>query len=287
MLRRAFISVALLGLLLGAGCRSEKAASPPGPQRIISLSPPITETLFAIGAGDVVVGVTDFCDYPATVKQRTKTGSILQPNYEVIARLQPTLILGEQVKNSPEDKLRALAETRVLPWLSTAQAEASTIELGKLTHHEKEAAVIVDQLKTKLQPRATEKSPRVLLVIAGAPGQFGEVWYVKRQSLHGTVLEAAGAQNAVTEDVSSPVLSIEKLLAVDPDAVVVLVPADQIDAATQQKYLDGWKALPTLKAVKNNTVHVLVGMDVQSTGPRILSLADRLTALVQKLGAAP
>jgi iron complex transport system substrate-binding protein len=282
MTRRLF----LLALVFAfAGCRTQKA--PSGPQRIVSLSPSITETLFAIGAGDLVVGVTDFCDYPPEVNQRKRAGSMLQPNYEEIVRLQPTLIVGEALQNSPEDKLKGIAETRVIPWLSISEVESGTRELGKLTHHEAQAEELVKQMQAKVRPNATPTSPRVLLTIAGAPGPFSEIWYVKRNSLHGSVLEASGARNAVAENVSgAPVLTLERIVALDPDAIIVLVSMDNVPETMKQKYLDAWKALPTLRAVKNNAVIVMTGTEVQSTGPRILQMVDRLSSVVKTIGAS-
>ncbi|HCD04827.1 MAG TPA: ABC transporter substrate-binding protein, partial [Methylophaga sp.] len=63
------------------------------PQRIISLAPSITETLFAIDAGDRVIAVTDYCQYPAKVKNLPKVGGYLDPNLEQIVRLQTDMVI--------------------------------------------------------------------------------------------------------------------------------------------------------------------------------------------------
>ncbi|PLX71705.1 MAG: hypothetical protein C0602_00460 [Denitrovibrio sp.] len=63
-------------------------------ERIVSLSPGLTEILFAIGAGDDVVGVTEFCDYPPETKKIAKVGSGFRPSIEKIVSLKPTLVLG-------------------------------------------------------------------------------------------------------------------------------------------------------------------------------------------------
>src|SRR5262245_2864728 len=74
----------------------ERARSnPAGPQRIITLAPAITDTLYAIGAGPEVVGVSDYCDVPEA-KRLPRLGSGLTPSYERIAELTPTLIVSEQ-----------------------------------------------------------------------------------------------------------------------------------------------------------------------------------------------
>jgi ABC-type hemin transport system substrate-binding protein len=80
------------------------------PQRIVSTSPSITETLFALGIGDRVVGVSQFYNYPPEVQKLPKVGSYISPDAEAIARLAPDLVVLEQ--NSS-----ALAERLDLPWI--------------------------------------------------------------------------------------------------------------------------------------------------------------------------
>ena len=130
-----------------------------------------------LGAGDRVVGVTDFCDFPPEVKQRTRTGSILQPNYEVIARLQPTLILGEQIHRLAHiDRLTAIAPTTILPWLTLDDITTSIRTLGRLVDRSANAEALATRLKTRLSRSAPAKAPRVLLVIGGEPGPLSEIW---------------------------------------------------------------------------------------------------------------
>ena len=67
------------------------------PERIISLSPTNTEILFAIGAGDRVVGVTEYCNYPAEAKEREKVGGVSTVSIEKVVSLEPDLILGDEL----------------------------------------------------------------------------------------------------------------------------------------------------------------------------------------------
>src|SRR6476620_7807095 len=76
------------------------------PSRIVSTSPSITETLFALGLGDRVVGVSTFCRYPDAVKALPKVGTFLKPQAEVIARLRPDLVI---VHGGPHDVARQLS----------------------------------------------------------------------------------------------------------------------------------------------------------------------------------
>ena len=80
---------------------------PEHPQRLISLAPSITETLFALGLGESVVGNTDYCEYPPEAKLKPHVGPILNPNLERIVALKPDLVLG-----SPEANRRETWSTR-------------------------------------------------------------------------------------------------------------------------------------------------------------------------------
>ena len=83
---------------------------PDHPRRLISLAPSITETLFALGLGDSVVGDTDYCEYPPEAKLKPHVGPILNPNLERIVALKPDLVLGSPEANRREtaDRLGSL-----------------------------------------------------------------------------------------------------------------------------------------------------------------------------------
>src|SRR5687767_3002167 len=77
------------------------AASAPYPQRIVSLAPSVTETLFALGFGDRLVGVTTYCDYPAEAKKLPKIGGFMSPSLEVIVAKRPDLVIGVSSATHP------------------------------------------------------------------------------------------------------------------------------------------------------------------------------------------
>src|SRR5262249_38147498 len=129
---RAFaLHVAVASLLL-LGCAKERPAPAAGGRpRIVSLSPAMTETLFALGAGDQVVGRTEYDNYPAEVRKLPAAGTSLRPSYEAIVRLAPTLIVGQAIKDAPLAELERIAPTRLLPWLTVADIAAGMRELGR------------------------------------------------------------------------------------------------------------------------------------------------------------
>lgn len=286
MKRRSLLQFALTGsvwLALGCARRDRRAATHSGKQRLVSLSPALTETLFAIGAGPDLVGVSDYCDYPEEAKKLPHTGTALTPGYEAIVRLQPTLILTEGANSAPRRELSALGVTKFLPWLSLEDIVASTRLLGALTGHAETAGELSRKLWDGLAVAEAPNGPRVLLVLGETSGKLSELYFIKQNSIHGAVLRAAGARNALSTDVAGvPRLSLEELLRLDPDAIIVLV-AHGESAPNDEQVLRQYQALEPLTARKNNRISVLKSDAAFSNGPRILDLADALKRELARL----
>jgi iron complex transport system substrate-binding protein len=278
--RRQFLGVLTAA---AASCRRERAAPSAG-RRIVSLSPGITDALFAIGVGSALVARSDYCDYPAGVTRLPRVGSSITPNYEAIARLEPTLIVSEDNAAARRRELEALAPTLLLPWLTLDEVARGIRELGRVTGAETSAAALAERLERRLAVPAPEGAPKILLVIGSDTGRIDDVWFIRKNSLQGAALHAAGAQNAVAEDVAGqPRLSLERLVALDPDGIVVLTlreRADDVDLAPYRK-------LETLRAVKQGHLRAVPAPEAYVNGPRVLALVDRLVPVVQKMKAAP
>ncbi|WP_224363192.1 ABC transporter substrate-binding protein [Hyalangium versicolor] len=274
----------MLGLMVVCAC-TERASPPPAPvaPRLVSLSPAITEVLFSIGAGDQVVGISNYCDFPPEAIRLPRAGTALTPAYEALAGLRPTRIISERTLNSREQELAAIAPTELLSWHSLDDIVESTRKLGQWTGHQDRAEELARRLKETLSRRAPPNAPRVLLVIGGTQ-ELSSIWYMKPNSLHGAALEAAGARNIIeTPSSGPPNLSMERVIELNPDAILVLV-SGELDEAARQSYLDAWKKLSTLKAVRCDAVRIISGKGVQSVGPRILELVERLR---QELPSVP
>ncbi|WP_228556955.1 ABC transporter substrate-binding protein [Myxococcus sp. AB025B] len=267
-----------LALLLLAGCqRSSPPAQQSGARRLVSLSPGITETLYALGAGPQVVGRSDYSSWPPEAEGVPKVGSTLAPNYEAIARLKPTLILDEQVKQAPAGSLAAVAPVKVLPWLTVDDVANGVRELGRQTGREAQANELAAKVESTLKRAPSKDAPRVLLVIGDAEAGLSSIWYIRKGSLHGAALEAAGARNAVAEDPGGPPnISVEQLMTLDPDIILVLLEGPVPTPEEEARHLAAWKQLSVLRAVKEGRVKLVAGPGVQSTGPRILDLVERL-----------
>ena len=254
---------------------------------MVSLSPAITETLFAIGAGPELVGVSDYCNYPEAAKKLPHAGTALTPSYEAIVRLAPTLILCEAAASAPRRELTALGVTKFIPWLSLEDIVASVRLLGALTSQAAAADALATKLWDGLAVAEAPDGPRVLVVFGEGTGKLSEIYFVTRNSIHGAALRAAGARNAVASDIAGvPRLSIEELLRLDPEAIIVLV-APTPNGPKNGDILREFSALEPLTANKNQRVAVLQSDEAFANGPRILTLAEHLKQKLAELFPTP
>jgi len=285
----AVLGIALLatlgawGLARAAAPTATRIDGRPDPTRIVSLAPNVTETLFAIGAAPNVVGVSKFCNYPPEVVRLPRVGTSITPSYERLAELSPSLIVSERNVSAKARELAAIAPTRLLPWLTLDEISSSIRELGRLTERREAADRLATKLRTRLDVLAPEHGPRVLLVLGYSPGKLDEVFFIRRNSLHGAALHAAGGRNAVDHDVSGvPRLELSSVVAIDPDIVIVL----SVRPAAAEQLRADWSRLWVLSAVKNSRVAAIEAPEAYANGPRILGLVDRLSAEITKLWPA-
>jgi ABC-type Fe3+-hydroxamate transport system substrate-binding protein len=284
--RRALLG-SLGALLFSAGAAiavSRLAARPStsgSERRVVSLSPAITETVWELGGAEQLVGVSDYCKLPAG-SALPRLGSSLTPHLEQIAALRPTLILSDGSAAAKSQELSALGATQALPWLTLNEVTESIRRLGQLLGQPAAGDALAQRLKTRLSKAPPADAPRVLLLLSYDPDRPAELWFIRRNSLHGAALAAAGARNAVDRDVPGlPRLSVEELIRLDPDQVLIIPPPDA-SLEARRRMLAAFNELSPLRAVKEARVGTLSGA-TQSVGPSILSLVDSIARGVQQL----
>lgn len=248
--------------------------------RVVSLSPGVTETIDALGAAHQLIGVSDYCPVFGD-RKLPRAGSALTPNYETIAELAPDAIVTSEVKGEMLVPLEKLATTHRLPWLSLAEWRGSIITLGKLLGRKREAARLEEVVATTLDVKPPTNAPRVLLALDYGDSGSDETWFIRKNSIHGAVLHAAGAKNAVGEEIAGhPKLSPEQLLALDPDMIVVLTSSSSRTRSEVRNHFGKWSPL---RAVKHETVGLVAMPRALDVGPSVLKLVPLLEKELRSL----
>lgn len=258
----------LLGALLFAACDSRPDKSTPA-QRVVSTSPSTTETVFALGAGHLLVGRSKYCDYPAETQAIPVVGGFSDPNIEAILGLHPTLVTGARGPAGPtlEEVFVSRGIATFFPETeSIAQIESMIHGLGRLISRSEQAADVSWQIRRRQKnvASAVAHRPRIRTVmifdtapiVAAGPGGFPD-----------ELLQIAGAENLITRGGAYPTINLEHLLALDPD-VLLDASSDAPDATVSRitAELPGWKEL---RAVREHRVRKLTGSAVLRPGPRI------------------
>jgi iron complex transport system substrate-binding protein len=243
-------------------------------RRVASLIPATTELLFAIGAGDAVVGRTTWCDYPAAAARVTNLGDGINPTLEAILEVRPDLVL---LYNSAQNaaaaaRLRGLGIPAVL--LNTDRLEdvgrVSRL-LGRLTGHERQADSVVAAFDTALataSPPASARRPKVLLLVWEQPPMT-----IGRGSFLSELVRRAGGEN-LFDDVtsSSGTVSIEAVAARDPDLILTTT-----DGPAAFRTRPEWQVV---RAVREHRFLQVTGSEFNRPSPRspaaVRTLAQRI-----------
>lgn len=273
---------------IGVALRWPRAGAPPtgaagSSVRIVSLAPAITETLIALQAGDLLVGVSEYCR-TEDLGERPRVGTALTPQLEALVRLEPTLILTSRVAGEQTAPLSRIAPTRQLPWLTLEEVVPSVRELGELVDRPEAAHALAGRLQELLSAEPPPDAPRVLLTMSYEDTGDPRIWFLRKNSLHGSVLRAAGGRNAMSQDVTGqPHLSVEELLRLDPDQIILLADADKTSEEQARARLDELRKLTPLGAVRFERLGVVRLPNVFSGGPRILDLVEPLRREIRRL----
>lgn len=251
------------------------------PQRIVSLSPSTTETLFAIGAGEQVVGVTSYCNYPEEAATREIIGGFSPKtiSIETIISLNPDLVIAGVSAHQPiADTLKeAGIEVISLEPKSVDDVRAVIEELAMVTGHEdqgKKLSMDIDQRIKALQSKLDAMDGERLKV-------FYEVWDAPLMtagpnSFTGQMITYAGGIN-IFADVEGdyPQISSEELVSRNPQAIISSDTHGDKLSSESLKTREGWDSID---AFKENRIILLPGDVVSRPGPRMIDAIEMMAA---------
>lgn len=249
------------------------------PRRIVSLAPGITETLWALGLEDKIVGVTTFCDWPPAAAAKTKIGGFTNPSIEKIVSLGPDLILATADGNRRETvrQLEKLGlSVYVINPTNTAGVLKSIGRIGAITGREKEAGLLVDKLQKKLDGIAArtrgKRKPRVFFQLGMEP-----MITAGRGTLIHEVMERAGGVNVAGNDIANyPRYSAEGIIRASPDIIVF---APMVNDRTFEAVYKFWRSFGEVPAVKHHKIYPIDANLINRASPRIVDAVEIMSLM--------
>ncbi len=255
------------------------------PQRIVSLSPDLTEMLYGVGALGRVVGVSNYDTWPPEATKITRLGPLHSPNYEKLTALRPDLVVINNAE-APflEDTLRDLG-LRVLQTSNRSVAEvyAAMTAIGHATGNDSEAARLVaatrDGLDRVVRKTAGLQRPRVVMIVNRTPGTLRDLSAATDGSYLAELVGIAGGRIAIAPVRSGYArLRKEDLLAADPDIILDFVHGPKSRLTGDP--IEAWRELPELKAVRMRRVLCVNEDFVPHASQRIVQTAELFGRLI-------
>ncbi len=276
VLARAMLRAVLAALLaLGGACSRPRQAGQPVPgqvRRVVCMSPAYTEICFALGKGDLMVGVTDFCSYPPEVKRLTRVGGFLNPNLELIVRLKPDLVLTAPEQPELRKNLNQLGiATLEVPVHNFAEIRAGIATIARALHAEPAGEALARAFTRgvgALPLPPGERRPRVLVVVGRTIGDLSSVYVAGRGTFLSEVLASAGGENVYEGSILYPNLSLEGIAGLNPDVILELRPGESLSPEARVRAVEDWKQLPFVRAVREGRVYLLTDDCIDIPGPR-------------------
>ncbi len=275
-MKKLCLSVLIIFVLFFNACTKKNSDLKTDEIRIVSLSPSITETVFAIGAGELLYGRTDFCNYPEEALQIESVGGFdgKTLSLEKIIALKPTIVLGVYAMHDfMENALKASGIPLYLSRVNTIEDVYNEIlYVGQISGYLQGAQELVSQMKekiTKVQSYTEKKSAvkKVYWEVDSSPYiSVGNKTYINER-----INIATGGQN-IFSDLNSeyPVVSEETIIARNPDVIIMPVYTKEEMTGFDNNIHFQRKNWENVLAVKNDSVYRIFSDYISRTGPRIV-----------------
>ena len=248
------------------------------PQRIISLAPSNTEILFALGLDDKIVGVTDYCNYPAEAEKINKVGGYSTVNTEKVIAASPDLIIAS-FGNTEEaaTQLRGMGFAVIALNPETFHDVIEDIRIvGRATGTETRANEVADSMQEQINA-ITEKSaevknrPSVAHIV-----WYDPIWVSGNHTFQNEMFEMAGGENAFPDIEGWAIVSLEKFITKDPDILIVNTGSGMGESGKDIIYdhIMNEARFQNLEAVKNKRVYLVDSDIIDRGGPRLIDALE-------------
>jgi len=257
------------------------------PARIVSLAPSITETLFALGAGDMVVGVTRYCNYPPSVRDKARVGGLEDPNSEAIIALKPDLVIAFPEHEQLRELFRRFGiRTLLVKHDTIAEILESITAIGRQCDREQRARQLTGDIRGRIDRIRLKtnglKRSRVMITLGRNMGtqSIKDAYIAGQGGFYHEMIEFAGGQNAYSGSIAFPIVSKEGMLRMNPEVVIDMIPESEKKGISNAAILAEWGYMKEIDAVKNNAVHIFNDDFAVIPGPRFILLLEKMARVI-------
>lgn len=252
-------------------------------QRVVSLAPSVTETVFALGAGERLVGVSVYCDYPAEVAKIDRVGTFLMPNVEAIIAKRPDLVIAvpSPGNRAPVEALRKLGiEVLVVEPGTVAEIEASIVTIARALGIEPRGQALVADIESRLaalRAKLEGAPPRKVLMVVG---QTPLIAVGSRTVQDELIRMAHGINLGAKAGGAWPHISIELAISEAPEVIIDTTMGNE-ERTGSPAALAFWNAFPTIPAVQSQHVYGFQEYQLLRPGPRIPEAFETFARFIQ------
>ncbi len=252
------------------------------PQRIVSLAPSNTEIVYAVGAGDRVVGVTDYCNYPAATADVEKVGGYSTVNIEKVVAAQPDLVLAA-LGNTEEvvTYMEGLGLTVVSLNPASIQGVVDDVRIvGTATGNAQEAATLASSMEQRIEAVRTKAAAATEWPTVAHVVWYDPIWVSGTDTFQNEMFEIAHAKNAFPDIEGWQVVGLEDFITTDPDIILVNSGSGMGEAGYDliYTYMMEEPRLQGVTAIREGRVYIVESDTIDRGGPRIVDALEEVAA---------
>ncbi len=274
-----------------SGCRHVlPVAAEPACQRIVSLSPSITEIVYALALQEQLVGVTKFCKIPPEAAKKPAVGGYLDVDMEAIIRLKPDLVLLRTEHHIARDYLKNFDITLLPVEHRTVSGVIESIQMiGRTCGRNQKADRLVESIHQQIKAvtdltQGVSYRPKVLVTVDRdlRYDSIRQVYIAGQDGVYNWMIEKAGGQNAFTGESLSGFLPVssEGILRMNPDIIIELLPSMHQSGRTEEDAVEDWQKLSDVSAVKNGKIFIFSGDNTSILGPQIAGILEKFARVI-------
>lgn len=253
-------------------------------KRIVSTAPSITETLFDLGLGENIVGVTENCHYPEAVKSKSKIGKAFSVSSEAVVALKPDIVFVLSAYGELASKMNAAGMKTVILDQTSVQGFVDSIDVVAKTCKIEEKG---KNFKAKFEPylKKAEKDgeKKKILILVGRDyenSSIKDAYAVGDDGFLNEIINLCGATNAYSGNMAYPKIQLEGILSLNPDIVIDIITASGLTPEKLDFIAKSWSNLD-INAVKNGKVFIKTEDFWSLPGPRFTKIIEEIKNILE------